>query len=98
MILATRGPQYLDPEENRQKKKLHDILGLSIIYINYLIAVCVCVREAFLRVHCKHTHFCLTKQTKHNPRPGHMTHGSLQILLLCYFIGSFVDSVLSSDI
>ena len=44
MILATRGPQYLDPEENRQKKKLHDILGLSIIYINYLIAVCVCVK------------------------------------------------------
>lgn len=27
-----------------------------------------------------------------------MTHCSLQIPLLCYFIGSFVDSVLSSDI
>lgn len=34
MILASHEPQYLDPEEKRQQK-LHDILGLSIIYVNY---------------------------------------------------------------
>lgn len=35
MILASRALRYLDPGEKRQQKKLHDILGLSIIYVNY---------------------------------------------------------------
>lgn len=26
---------YLEPEEKRQQKKLRDILGLGIIYVNY---------------------------------------------------------------
>lgn len=28
-------PQYLDPEERGNTRKLRDILGLSIIYVNY---------------------------------------------------------------
>lgn len=45
MILASRESQYLHPEEKRQQKKLHDILGLSIIYVkSEYLCVCVCVQ------------------------------------------------------